>query len=174
MLGKYNQNNIVQFETINGFISMKKYCDESYRFYPTLTECVLNAVHNENLLFYSAVGVCEAENTWYNRFIDGSRRTKSITLGRKLEWDEIKNDIFQYFSMIENKKEYKEAIKLGYEVFARKKFTLKAIELGHSEIFAKVAYRRRLNDRELYDKMIALNKEGVSKDLIAYLMLADL
>lgn len=48
----------------------------------------------------------------------------------------------------------------------------KAIEFGHSETFATVALPRQAGkDKVVYDRMIALNMDGVSKDMIAYLLL---
>lgn len=167
---KYRHNNKTQYERLEGFVSIAKEGDKAYRFFANLPNCVSSAVHSGNLLFYNAIGVCKVKTTsWGYTPLDGSRLTESIDMGRKLEWDEIKGEISNYFSMIENEDEYKNAVRLGYEVFAREKFSKKAMELGHSETFAKVVYQRK-NDKELYDKMIALNEEGISKDMIAYLM----
>lgn len=101
-----------------------------------------------------------------------SNMTEKFTVLKELEWKDIEKDVYLVFPMIENEQEYRIAKEKGYYKFAISKFVQKAIELGHSEALATVVFPKEpIQGRAMYDKMVALNKENISKDMLVYLLL---
>lgn len=108
-----------------------------------------------------------------NPFTEFKHLATKITIQKELKWKDLKDIIIKLFPMIETKDEYEQAKEVGYTEFAKNKFSNKAIKLGHSETFAMVAFpKQREKEKEIYNRMVALNEEGLSKDMVAYLLLS--
>lgn len=92
---------------------------------------------------------------------------KKVKNPRKLNWDEFKNILFECYSSIESKSDFKKARKLGYKDFAFLKYCAIVTESGETEDFARITYKP---GKEQIEKFKLLSRENVSRDNMIYLL----
>lgn len=176
----------IEYEWKNGYVLLNtktekyeagnsyKEEDRTYQLYSDLGKLFYEQFPIKDKNVFEVKGLIERAKTSYFPYPCMRLYTSvnQIIIQKQLSWGDMKVAMCLQFPMIESKEEYEEAQNTGYFEFSRRKFVEKAIELGHSKTFAMVVHpRENQKDKNVYDKMIALNEEGISKDMIAYLLL---
>lgn len=117
-----------------------------------------------------------AENDYvygYGMIKDSKVTAKEIILTEELTYDDLKERIKQYLPMIEDSHEYYKYLQYGdYDTFCYKKFTHKMVNYGFGELYANVVKEDLDIDNiaKYLTRAEAYYKEGISKDMMVYLL----